>query len=350
MGSGRSTLAQVVDRASLVERIALAGSRLGLAPPPFPAPLFDAYFGAIAARAISAAGEAGVFEALAEAPASSRELAERTAITEDGADALLAALTTLGLVRHRRGQFALRRSTRRWTVQRTPTWTGAFGAWAHETASNLPAALRGASPTGLHERAPDDPFWTTYQDAMAELATFTAEPVAAAIPLQAPRRLLDLAGGPGLHAAALVRRHPSLEATVVELPGASARAPRQPGVEYREGDLFQTDLGSGYDVVTAHNLLHSLLPDRCGELMRLTHQALRPGGTLAVLELERPPPGRRGTHPATVGSLLFLVTGGTRTWTAKELEAFADEAGFGDVRCKRPAQLNGSVLLLARRS
>lgn len=338
-----------MDRAALLERIALATSRLGIAPPPFPAPLVDAYFGAIAARAISAAGEAGVFDALAEAPANPPELAAQTGITEEGADALLAALTTLGLVRHRRGRFALRRSARRWAVERTPTWTGAFGAWAHETASLLPGALRGAEPTGLHERPADDPFWATYQDAMAELAGFSADPVAAAIPLTAPRRLLDLAGGPGLHAAALVRRHPGLEATVVELPAAARRSRHQPGIEYLEGDLFETDLGSGYDVVTAHNVLHNLSPDRCRELLDRAHAALETGGTLAVLELERPPAGRRGTQPATVGSLLFLVAAGTRTWTAKELEGFAHDAGFSDVRCKRPAQLNGSVLLLARR-
>jgi len=200
----------------------------------------------------------------------------------------------------------------------------------------------------LHDRPPDDPFWATYQDALAELASLTAEPLAAAIPLEAPRRLLDLAGGSGLHAQALVRRHPGLEATVVELPGAARRADA-PGLSYLEGDLFELDLGTGYDVVTANNVLHNLSHDRCLALLRRAHDALRPGGSLAVLELERPPRGRAGTQPATVGALLFLITTGTRTWTAAELEELARRAGFIDIRFKRPSQLNGSLVLVATR-
>ncbi len=338
----------LADRTAFLERAALALAQLGLAPAPFPAPLFDAYFGAVAARAISAAGELGVFNALAESPDDASGLARRTELTDEGADALLVALNTLGLVRFRRGRFALTRNARRWTVERTPTWTGAFGRWAYDTASGLTEALRGEPPRGLHDRPADDPFWKTYQDAMAELAPLSAETVAALIPVEAPRRLLDLAGGPGLHAEALVRRHPGLEATVVELAGAARHASAS-SIHYLEGDLFAVELGVGYDIVTAHNILHNLPRDRCLALLRRAHDALRPGGTLAVLELERPPRGRPGTRAATIGSLLFLVASGTRTWTAAELEELARSAGLVETQLKRPPQLNGSVVVLAKR-
>jgi cyclopropane fatty-acyl-phospholipid synthase-like methyltransferase len=192
---------------------------------------------------------------------------------------------------------------------------------------------------------------------MAQGARLTADAIAAAIPVTAPERLLDIGGSHGLHAAALCRRHPGLRATVLDLE-APVRIGREviaaeglaDRVQHRAGDAFADDLGSGYDVVTAHAFLHNFAPERCVELLRRAHAALRPGGTFAAQEIERPPPGRPGSLVATLGSLVFHVWTGTRAYTAAELAGFAREAGFADVRVRRPLALPGSVILSAARA
>jgi hypothetical protein len=78
-------------------------------------------------------------------------------------------------------------------------------------------------------------------------------------------------------------------------------------IHYEVGDLFAIELGAGYDVVTAHQVLHNLEAQRCLELLRRGRAALTPGGILAVLEPEQPAPGRRGSLIPTVGSLAFVT-------------------------------------------
>ena len=349
------------DRVALQERVAIGLSRLGLVPPPFPLPFFDAYLGAMAARAVMAATSLGVFAALEEEPDDLTGIAGRTGLVEERLDVLLAALVTLGYLRERRGLYRLTRSTRRWLApqsdRRLDAVVGGLAYWSWRGMDALEGVLRGGDPIGLHERPVDDPLWPDYQGAMAQLSEFTADAVARTIPARRPRRLLDLAGGPGMHAAAMCRRHPHLEATVVELEAPAALARERLAregladrIRYETGDLFELDLGSGYDVVTAHSILHNLDPERCVELLRRAGAALAPDGCVAVLEIEQPPPGRPGSLIATAGSLAFLTFTATRSWRTGELRGFFERAGLTAIEVHRPLSLPGNVVLTGRRS
>lgn len=348
------------DRVALLERIALATSRLGLVPPSFPSPYFDAYLGPTLARAVMSATSLGVFAALAERPDDAAGLAGRLGLDEDRLPVLLAALVTLGYLRCRRGRYRLTRPAKRWLVPSSAggidAVVGGLAYWNWKGMEALEDVLKGEEPIGLHERPAGDPFWPPYQAAMAQLAEFTADTVARIVPAKRPRRLLDLAGGPGLHSVAMCRRHPGLEATVVELE-APARLARErlaeeelaDRIHYRVGDLFEAELGEGYDVVTAHSILHNLDAGRCVELLERARAALRPGGVVAALETEQPREGRPGSLIATAGSLAFLTYAGTHSWTAPELREFFERAGLVEVKERRALRLPGNVIMLGRR-
>lgn len=342
--------------AALAERTGMAAARFGIRPPPVPAPLFDTYYAVMQARVVMAATSLGVFAALAERAYDSRGLSQRLGIDERGLDALLYALHALGYARgDRAGTHRLTRTARRWLTPASgkplDRVVGEFNYddWDHFSA--LEDVLRGAPPVGLHERDRDDPYWARYQGAMEQFAALVADATARAIRLRNPRTLLDLGGGPGTHAAAMCRRHPNLEATIVELEGAVRHTPRdgETRITYRAADLFRADLGGGYDVVTAHSLLHNLPPAKNVELLRRARGALRPGGTVAVLELERAPAGRAGTQIGALTGVLFWTLQHTRTYTAEEIRAWMAEAGFTRIRARRPPALAGSVLVTARR-
>ena len=67
-------------------------------------------------------------------------------------------------------------------------------------------------------------------------------------------------------------------------------------------------------------------------MLRRACEALRPGGTMVVLDLERAEPGKRGTQIGTLTGLLFYVTSHARTYSGRELEGFLEAAGFERVR------------------
>jgi O-methyltransferase domain/Dimerisation domain len=348
------------DRAALLERLALAASRLGIAPPLFPTPYFDAYLAVMTARAVMAAGSLGVFAALAERADDAPGLAGRVGLRQDRLEVLLPVLVSLGYVRRRRGRYRLTRGAKRWLApdarRSLDAVVGGLAYWNWRGMDALEDVLRGGAPIGLHERPENDPFWPDYQAAMAQLAELTADIVATLIPAKQPSRLLDLAGGPGLHSAAMCRRHPGLQATVVELEAparlASARLAQEglaERIRYLTGDLFEAELGSGYDVVTAHSILHNLDGERCVELLRRGRDALRPGGCLAVLEVEQPRAGRVGSQLSTAASLTFLAYAGTHCWTGDELREQFRAAGLAEVELHRPLRLSGNVVVLGRR-
>jgi SAM-dependent methyltransferase len=330
---------------------------IGLATGQVPEPVFEAYVALTMARTVLAGAGLGIFDALAERSDTAEDLAARLGLDPRGTDVLCVALRALGYLDA--GADGVLRPTAKTERTLLPGATLSVRDWLRftedmwDTMGGVEDAVRSGDAQGLHDRAPDDPYWERYMRGLRDLARLSGADVARAIGARRPRRLLDLAGGHGGFAMALCDRHPGLTARIVELEG-SARIGRQivaeegyaDRIEHVAGDLFEAELGTGFDVATAHSIVHHLDPGAAVELLRRARAALRPGGRMAVFELERPAPGERGTQLGALTGLLFYVTSGARTYTAAELEGFFAAAGFARVRTKRLLRGPGSLLVL----
>jgi ubiquinone/menaquinone biosynthesis C-methylase UbiE len=160
--------------------------------------------------------------------------------------------------------------------------------------------------------------------------------------VEAPRRLVDVAGGHGGFAMAMCRRHPALEATVLDLPPSAAvgrKIVAEEGfadrVSFREGDVFELGLGEDLDVVSVFNLIHHLPEERDAELCRMARTALRPGGVLVIGDSARPEPGDELSPHGAVSSLLFYAWSHSRNFAPSEVSAWMRDAGFEDVEVHR---------------
>ncbi|MEG1056229.1 MAG: class I SAM-dependent methyltransferase, partial [Janthinobacterium sp.] len=105
------------------------------------------------------------------------------------------------------------------------------------------------------------------------------------------RRMLDLGGGPGWIALALLRQQPALQASVFDWPEAVAVAAdnaRQSRLSDRftalGGNLATDGIGSGYDLVWCSSVLH-FVPDMAAALRKI-HAALKPGGVFVCVQAE----------------------------------------------------------------
>jgi SAM-dependent methyltransferase len=325
-----------------------------------PDPFHDTFLSPIAARAVVAAIELGVLDALAEEPAAPAELAARLGLDPMGVDALATALTALGYLEPLDGAERLRPTAEaaRLAVRASPesiaTFAGGFAKQHWDSLGGLEDALRG-SPPAWHARGADDPLWEPYIRGLYELSRDEHDANAELVPVQSPRRLLDLAGGHGAFAMAMCRRHPQLEATVLELPGA-ARVGRRivadeglaERVSHREGDLFEVDLGSDLDVVSAFNLLHHLPPERVLELFGRGRGALGAGGCLVVGDTDRPAPGQPVSQVGALTGLAFYAESRSRTYELAEIEGWLREAGFDALAVHRNQRSPWRVVIVAR--
>ncbi len=324
-----------------------------------PQPVYEGFMAFAMARAVMAGTSLGVFAALEERPDDAEGIAKRLGLQADGTDVLLHALHTLGYVeRHDDGAYANTKVTRRYLLpgeRSVEDWTASFSYDMWDTFAELERVLRTGESQSIHTKEADDGYWERYMRGLHQIARLGATRVAKMLSLGDPRSGLDLAGGHGAFSVALCKRHPELRMTIVELEGAArigraivAEADMGDRVTFVVEDLFESDLGTGHDVVMANNILHHFSAEDCVRALRRAKEALASGGTVAVVELERPPEGKRGDQVGALSGLLFYVSSRARTWSAASLVGFMEDAGLERVKARHHPELAGSVLVVGR--
>ncbi len=326
-----------------------------------PDPFLDSFTGLVTARALSTATMLGVFDALAEGPAATDELAERLGLDPLGTETLLTTLQTLGYLQAGDdGRLRNSAVSDRLLVSSSPesiaTFVGAQGDLHWQVLDLLPEAVRDGRAYSMHEeRHGEAERWAAYIRGLFEISRPEHDANAALVPVEDPRRLVDVAGGHGAFAMAMCRRHSKLRATVLDLPPSVAvgrRIVEEEGysdrVDFEEGDVFQLGLGEDLDVVSAFNLVHHLPEQRNRELCRMARAALRPGGCLVIGDSARPEPGEGVSEHGAVSSLLFYAWSHSRNFKPSEIRAWMDQAGFGSVDVHRNERSPWRVVVVGR--
>lgn len=342
---------------NLLERLVLF--RLNKAP----APLLD-LFGAAGFEAVTLAVDVGLFEALSDGPLTAAELAARIDAHEDGVRALLGFLDAQGYVSERDGRYRNTRMTTKWVTTGSPTSVAPWLTFWDELVfpfweENLEAAIRtGEPPETLYEWLGDDEDrWETTQRGFRAAASVVAEEVRRAVDVpEDASAVLDVGGGHGLFAVELCRSRPGLSATVVDHPAALGLARETIGeaelddrVTTRGADYLVDDLGEGFDLALAFNIVHAHDRAETVRLFERVHGALAPGGRIAVLDQfvgsARTPVGRAGLGFV---ALTYLATLGATLPAFDEVAEWLGDAGFeGIERTAIRAAGPGNTLLQA---
>jgi ubiquinone/menaquinone biosynthesis C-methylase UbiE len=325
------------------------------------APVVDghAMFGMPMARAVMAGVRLGVFERLAREPATVAEVARDLDTSADGTAMLLEALYSLGHLERRRSAYSLPASTRKWLDPQSDSYVGThiehcFDYW--QWWERLEDVVKTGRGVEIHDFPPGDPHWQRYIRGQFELARLSAPEIAKAIHLPPrPESVLDVAGGHGWFSAELCRRHPTLHATVLDLPGSVAvgreivaEQGMSDRVAFREGNMMSADLGASHDGALVFNIVHHLTPERNVHLLRRIRDALKPGGTVAVMDLFLPERDRRPDAAALLG-LFFYLTSAAAIYPEADVRRWLNEAGFENIRRVTIRRLPGQALFEARK-
>ncbi len=333
--------------------------RMGLVP----TAAAEAWGGMATSGVLVAAVRTGITARLAEGHATASKVAADLGLDPLPTRLLLDCLRSAGHVTERAGRYRLSREARRWLDPAAPLSVAGYVAGTADYWSwwqGLEQATRTGTSSGSHTAPPDDPYWRRYIGGQLELARLSADEVAKKLPLPGrPRAVLDIGGGHGWYSACLCRRHPELTATVLDLPGSAAvgreiiaAAGLKDRVRFRDGDATVADLAAGidggYDAVLCFNLVHHLTPERGADLFRRAREALKPGGTLAVLDVFADP-GRRPAAHADLLALFVYLSSGAQVHTSEQLAAWLCDAGFGSPKKIRLLRIPGLTLRVARK-
>ncbi len=338
---------------SIIERIALWANLA-------PVPILDTQIAFTGARAIMAAAELGVFEALAAGEKSDQDVAAACRTDPKATKQLLDCLVGLGYARWRAGKYAMTGPQRKWLLRGSPSSVVnklAFQALEWDLVGELEDFVRTGKPLDFHaSMSPEQ--WRIYQDAMRDVGANPAVELAKRMPVPpGATRLLDIGGSHGLYSIELCRRHPTLASTILELPGAvdraseiAAREGMGERVKYQVGNALSDDLGeASLDVVIVNNLVHHFSPDQNAELARRVARALKPGGVYAIGDfLRAASPGAGGGVPAVM-DLYFALTSSSGTWSHDEIVGWQRAAGLTPLKPIQFQSLPGWASLPAAR-
>jgi hypothetical protein len=313
--------------------------------------------------AIEAAVRHRVFDVLADGPLALGPLAEATGASARGLAAIANMLVGLGLLaRDDAGAYALTPESDAFLVSHHPAFVG--GIFRHVSSQLLPNWLHLTEVVGSGKpvesvNAIEDgmPFFIELVEDIFPLSYPGARALAGDLNLaaaEAPVSVLDLAAGSGVWGIGLAEASPQVRIRAVDWPDVlpvTRRVATRFGLGDRlttvAGDLLEADFGHGHQVATLGHILHSEGVERSKALLRRTHAALAPGGTIAIAEF-LVDADRRGP----LGGLIFAVnmlvnTTAGDTYSFEEIAGWLTEAGFADPR-RLPAP-GPSPLILATR-
>ena len=151
--------------------------------------------------------------------------------------------------------------------------------------------------------------------------------------------VLDLAGGPGTYALLMAQQDPDLRCETRDLPAISAiaqeiTAPCADRITCVAGD-YHTDTypENSYDAVTLFGCLHQESPEIILSILRRAYTALRPGGTLYVLDMMTGPDRTTPPFSALFAINMALTTENGWVFSDEDLHDWCTQAGFTNFTC-----------------
>ncbi|MGB0498525.1 MAG: methyltransferase [Rubricella sp.] len=311
--------------------------------------LYDLVAGFVYSQTLLALVDLDIPGMLAERPLDAAAIAPRAGLSTDATRRLLQAGAAIGVLRRdRRGRYRL--------SQIGAALLGAPGVVEmvrhhrdfYADISDPVALLRGEAETVMsrywgyvggastHDIPAD--IARRYSDLMAVSQTMVAAETISAYPFARHAALLDVGGGAGAFASAVLAATPTIRATVFDLPPVAAQAEERfareglSGRASAQGGSFLDDsLPRGADLITLIRVCYDHDDDVVLALLRKVRDALPPGGTLVISE-----PMSGGERPDRVGDAYFgfytAAMGTGRPRSVAEHGSLLEAAGFSGVR------------------
>lgn len=294
--------------------------------------------------AIKAGVQLEVFTKIGSESKTAAEIASAVGAAERGIRILCDSLTVMGFLDKSDNRYSLTDSSAAFLDRNSQMYIGSIVDFITDKSvargfDDLTNAVRngGTTVTGDGSVDPESPMWVKFARAMAPMAMPSANAIAERLDLETGReiKVLDIAAGHGTFGIMVAKKYPNAQVYAADwanvLTVASENA-RKFGVGDRHhlipGSAFDSDLGSGYDVILLTNFLHHFDKPTCESLMRRLNDALADDGQ--VITLEFIPNDDRISPPSEAMFSLVMLAGtpGGDAYTFTELKEMFENAGF----------------------
>ena len=279
-------------------------------------------------------------------------------------DVLMTLLNAMGLITQSGGVFHLTLRAREHLTKSSPWNLIPYYASMKDRPQTLdmlkvlrtgkPANWGSYDPQAWAQAMERDDFAGPFTAAMDCRGVLLGPAMARKLDLSSSTALLDIAGGSGIYACALVANQPHLRASVFEKKPVDriaresiARRGYFEKVSVITGDMFTDDWPTGFDVHLISNVLHDWDEEPVRRLLAKSYAALPAGGHLIVHDVHINAEKTGPLHAAEYSALLMNITEG-KCYSLGEMRAYLGDVGFEWADYQATAV--GRSFILARKS
>jgi len=300
------------------------------------------------------------FSWLAEHPSDKAGICRELQIVERPTDVMLTLFTAMGFIESTGGVFHVTELAKEHLVKSSPWFIGPYYASLKDrpVLKDFVAALRSGKVANWGsfkdekdwtKAMEDETFANNFTAAMDCRGVYLSAAVARNIDCRGCTRLLDVAGGSGIYACAMVAKHPHLEATVFEKPPVdrvARKAIEKRGFKDRvsvvAGDMLNQELPAGFDLHLISNVLHDWDEPIVKQLLAKSFRALKQGGMLIVHDAYINE-AKSGPLPVAKYSALLMHSTEGKCYSLGEMRSYLAEAGFTGMTFTETAADRGIV-------
>lgn len=293
-------------------------------------------------RVLLTGAELDIFTHLAE-PVSSRDLAENRGWYERPLTVVLDALTAMGLLNKKDGQYRTDPGLLPFLSAHSPRSVLPMIKHSATIWNNWSNLTRIVAETGVAQRTPSR--FESREDqeafigAMHVIGRQLAPAIVQAVQPGPARRLLDVGGASGTYTIAFLEASPQMSATIFDLPdvvemGRARIAEVGLGdrVTFVSGNFYTDPLPSGHDLALLSAIIHQNSPAQNLALFEKVRTALVPGGRLVIRDHVMNEDKTAPKSGAMFAINMLVGTPGGGTYTYEEIKARLAEAGFEQIR------------------
>ncbi|MBF6567781.1 MAG: methyltransferase [Candidatus Binataceae bacterium] len=271
-------------------------------PDPTANTLLDLIAGHRVTAVIYVSAKLGIADLLVERPRTATELAQLTDTHERSLLRLMRTLVTLGIFKEgAEGRFELtemgirlagksERSLKAWVLVEGELLRAGWGQLIESIRTGKTADELAGFGSERFEKLAEMKDAGLFNEGMVSMTRAALPALLAACDFAGVSTLLDVGGGLGELMSAILTMYPSMRGIVYDLPhcaegarmnlsaaGAAERA------EFIAGSFFES-VPAAADAIILKNIIHDWNDERCLQILRNCHRALRPGARLTAID------------------------------------------------------------------
>ncbi|BAT72264.1 SAM-dependent methyltransferase [Thermosulfidibacter takaii ABI70S6] len=270
------------------------------------------------------------------------ELAQALNLREEGVQKVLKVLAFQGIVEEEQGRYRLKEAYRRFFDKNSPFYVGPYFKHAERLMENW-IRLDDALKAPLKKEKPSGTFFADLARGLFSMNWQFAWILFGEMGHK--KKVLDVGCGSCVWSIPFAVNR--AEVVGLDFPEVMENAAKfcvkSMNVLHRysfiEGDLFDVEWGSGYDLVIMAQILHSNSPEQVTGIFERAKRAVSSDGEVVVVEFV----DGYGKFPAVFDINMFLNTKGGKVYSRKELDEIASNYGLS-LKREIPIDLERGVL------